>query len=186
MTAVYGFRRSATGRISARMDEVERGLLRSLAEQVIALVAPESVGDDVDPLETLVGISPDAQMPEDPALARLLPDAYRDDPEAAAEFRRFTDRSLREAKVANARSVLSDLAKSGEKVRLTSQSAPAWLTFLNDARLTLGVRIGVQEDNHAELANLPEGDPRAGLFHVYDWLTFLQESLVQAVLPNNN
>ena len=36
--------------------------------------------------------------PEDPVLARLLPDGYRDDPEAAGEFRKYTEPSLRSAK----------------------------------------------------------------------------------------
>ena len=31
-------------------------------------------------------------------LARLLPDGYRDDPEAAGEFRRYTESALRSAK----------------------------------------------------------------------------------------
>ena len=44
-------------------------------------------------------IDPDAERPDDPALARLLPDAYADDDEASAEFRRFTERTLRETKM---------------------------------------------------------------------------------------
>jgi hypothetical protein len=35
----------------------------------------------------------------------------------------------------------------------------------------------------AELAELPDDDPRAATFHVYDWLTYLQETLVRAVMP---
>jgi hypothetical protein len=34
----------------------------------------------------------------------------------------------------------------------------------------------------AEFAELPEEDPRSATYHVYDWLTFLQESLVRAVM----
>jgi hypothetical protein len=35
----------------------------------------------------------------------------------------------------------------------------------------------------ADLAALPDDDPRAATFHVYDWLTYLQESLVHSVMP---
>ena len=37
----YGFQRTATGRIVLRVDQVERGLLASVARQVIDLVKPE-------------------------------------------------------------------------------------------------------------------------------------------------
>ena len=39
-------------------------------------------------------------------------------------------------------------------------------------------------DNHDDLAELPEDDPRAGLLDVYDWLTYLQETLVQLHLDD--
>ena len=66
---------------------------------------------------------------------------------------------------------------------LTADEALCWLGFLNDARIAIGIRLEVTEENHDELAELPEGDPRAGLFDVYDWLTFLQDSLVKLHLP---
>ena len=179
----HGFQRTVTGRTVLRLDEVERGLLRTIAEQVIAFVEPDAVDEAADPLALLVGLDDEAQRPEDPALIRLLPDAYLGDEEASAEFRRFTERGLREQKSAHARAVLDGLARSGEKITLAPDELPSWLGFLNDARLALGVRIGIAEDNHEELASLPEEDPRFAAFHVYDWLTFLQESLVQLMLP---
>ena len=57
------------------------------------------------------------------------------------------------------------------------------IELLNDARIAIGTRIQISEDNHEELAGLPDDDPRSGLFHVYDWLTFLQESLVRCMDP---
>jgi hypothetical protein len=177
-----GFQRSVTGRVVGRLDVVERGLLRSLAEQVVDLVTPETAVED-DPLAEMVGITPDAQEPTDPALARLLPAGYDDDPEAAAEFRRFTDRSLRDLKLAHARRVLADLENSGDKVRLSDDGVAAWLGFLTDARLTLGVRLGVTAETLEELSNLAEDDPRAAMYFLYDWLTYLQETLVRAAMP---
>ena len=179
---VHGFQRTATGRIVLRVDVVEKGLLGSLVEQLIEFVTPEGAAEE-DPLVSLVGLNPDAERPEDPALARLFPDAYLDDADAAAQFRRFTERALRETKLAHAQTVLDTLRRSGEKVTLTADEATAWLGALNDVRLALGTRLGVTEEGMAELAELPEDDPRAATFHVYDWLTYLQETLVRSVMP---
>jgi hypothetical protein len=180
--SVHGFRRTATGRIVLRVDVVEKGLLTTLLEQLMEFVSPE-VAEDEDPLVQIVGLDPDAERPADPALARLFPDAYLDDVDAAAEFRRFTERSLREAKIAHATTALETLRRSGEKVTLSGEEALAWLGALNDVRLALGTRLGISEEGMAELAELPDDDPRAATFHVYDWLTYLQETLVRAVMP---
>ena len=179
--SVHGFRRTATGRIVLRVDVVEKGLLTTLLEQLVEFVSPE-VAEDEDPLVRIVGLDPEAERPEDPALARLFPDAYLDDADAAAQFRRFTERPLRETKVAHASTALDTLRRSGEKVTLTADEAQAWLGALNDVRLALGTRLGITEEGMDELSSLPDDDPRSATFHVYDWLTYLQESLVQSVM----
>jgi hypothetical protein len=165
------------------LEEVEVALLQSLAAQVIDFVGPR-MDEDADPLVALVGIDPEATTPADPALRRLLPDAYADDPDASAQFRRFTEMDLRTQKAAHAQRVLDDLERLGPEVMIAGEAIPAWLGFLNDTRLTLGARIGITEENHDELLSLTDADPRAGLYQVYDWLTFLQESLVQTLLPS--
>lgn len=179
--ATYGFQRTATGRIVLRVDAVERGLLRSVAQQVMDLVKPDELPADADPLAAELGwIEGDVGLSDDPAVARLLPNAYADDAEAA-DFRRFTERDLRQTKVEHASAVLAEIERSGDKIVVGSPDS--WLGTLNDARLAIGTRIQIGDDNHEELASLPEDDPRAGLFHVYDWLTFLQESLVRCLDP---
>src|ERR1700735_2145399 len=50
---------------------------------------PVSLADMVD------AVMEPVEIPEDPVLRRLLPDAYRDDSEAAKEFRRLTEADLR-------------------------------------------------------------------------------------------
>jgi hypothetical protein len=179
----HGFRRGFGGRIVLRCDEVERTILGDLVGQLVELVTPEddAWGADADPLARLVGIDPGAERPDDPALARLFPDAYTDDEEAAAEYRRFTQRSLRETKLAHAVTVAHTLERSGDKLVLSQADAQAWLGTLNDLRLTIGSRLGIDEDNHEDFLELPEDHPAFALFHVYDWLTFLQETLVQAL-----
>jgi Domain of unknown function (DUF2017) len=165
------------------LEDVEVALLQSLARQLQDLVGPRH-DPDADPLEALVGIDPLAQTPDDPALRRLLPDAYLDDADAAGEFRRFTERDLRAAKADNARLVDAQLEHEGGDVTIAGDAIPAWLGFLNDTRLTIGTRLEISEENHDDLADLPDSDPRSGLFQVYDWLTFLQESIVQRILPS--
>lgn len=177
-----GFDRTDTDRVVLRLESVERGLLLSLVEQLLVFVAPAESPSE-DPLAAMIGIDESAVKPQDPALARLLPDAYLDDDEAAGDFRRFTERSLREIKLAHARSVEATLQRSGEKLVLSEDEALAWLGFLNDTRLALGTRIGVTEDAYEELSALDEEDPRVGGFQVYDWLTYLQDSLVRSLDP---
>ena len=84
--------------------------------------------------------------PEDPVLARLLPDGYRDDAEAAGEFRRYTEPALRSAKYQAAQEMLDTLPESGGRIQLTQDQALSWLKALNDVRLALGVRLGVTEE----------------------------------------
>ena len=177
----YGFQRTATGRVVLRVDQVERGLLMSVARQVMDLVQPAEASPDQDPLAAQLGwVDGDVGISDDPAVARLLPDAY-DDPDDAREFRRFTENDLRQSKMQHAMTVVEEIGRSGEKVAVTSTDS--WLGLLNDARIAIGTRIQISEDNHEELAELPDDDPRSGLFHVYDWLTFLQESLVRCMDP---
>lgn len=181
MAKTYGFAKGRRGAVSINLDEPERELLRSLARQIEEFVAPDPLDPDADPLAALVGIDETAEVPDDPALARLFPDAFIDDDEASADFRRFTERSLREAKVAHARVVIAALESGASDI--PKDQVGAWLGFLNDTRLTLGSRLDMTEDSHDALASLPEDDPRAGLFHVYDWLTYLQDTLVRLVMP---
>ncbi|MBD8726852.1 DUF2017 domain-containing protein [Frigoribacterium sp. CFBP 13707] len=114
--------------------------------------------------------------PGDPAMARLLPSAYPDDEEAAAEFRRFTADDLTARKVANARRVLDDLGPPPTS-RLDEAGQQSWLRTLTDLRLVLGSRLGVTDGGPA-----PTDDPAALVMNdVFDWLGYLQESLVQAL-----
>ena len=108
---------------------------------------------------------------DDPVSRRLFPDASPD-PATAAELRDLLEDDLREAKLAAARTLLETLPDDG-RLDLDVESAEQWLTALNDLRLTIGTAIGVTEED--------EGDPDDGGRALYDWLTFLQDTLVEAV-----
>jgi hypothetical protein len=137
--------------------------------------------DDLDALEAMLYPPGAAQTPEDPVLARLLPDAYSDDPEAAGEFRKYTEPALRSAKYEVARQMLDTLPEAGGRIQLSHDEALSWLKALNDVRLALGVRLGVTEEFEQEWAKLKPDDPQWTAYEVYAWLGAVQESLVQAL-----
>lgn len=138
--------------------------------------------DTVDSWTRALGISDQTSPPEDPALARLFPDAYRDDPKAAGEFRRYTEVGLRARKIADARQVLGTLAGVGRRQRLDVPTATAWLRTLTDLRLTMGTRLEVTEEMDEQAwASWDDDDPRKPVFAVYSWLGWLQEMLVRAL-----
>jgi hypothetical protein len=158
------------------------------ADTADAADTAEASGPDPRELDKLFGFTGTAGSagpaapPEDPALARLLPDGYRDDPDAAGEFRKYTEHSLRSAKQESARIVLDTLPAEGGAVRLSGDQAQDWLRTLNDVRLALGVRLEVTEEFEEQWAKLPPDDPRSAAFEVYDWLGSVQESLIQALM----
>ena len=136
---------------------------------------------NADDLAAMIGFSDNTELPDDPVLARLLPDAYSDDPDASGEFRRYTESGLRSGKAAAARTVLATLPPAGGRIRLSEPEAQAWLRALNDVRLALGVRLEVTDDFDDQVANMEADDPRAAYIGVYQWLAFLQETLVRAL-----
>ncbi len=195
------FRRSR-GRVSARFTASQAVILRNLVSQVAELMGgaagpgiadataadaatdPAGRGEPVPSVEDLAAMMNAAgptSPPDDPVLGRLLPDAYRDDPEAAGEFRRYTEQGLRSGKVAAAQTVLDTLPADGGQVRLRPEDAQAWLRALNDVRLAVGTVLGITEDYEDELETASWADPRSAYLEVYHWLGYLQDSLVRAL-----
>jgi hypothetical protein len=183
------FRPTWGGGARAALAPAEASLLRSLVGQVITLIAPDGPAapkeqDEPDGLpawDDLAGLDRELSTPDDPVLARLLPDGYRDDPDAAGEFRKYTESGLRSAKQQAAQEMLDTLPEAGGKVQLTHDQAHAWLKALNDVRLALGVRLGVTEEFEDQWGRLAADDPQWAAYEVYAWLGAVQESLVQAL-----
>jgi uncharacterized protein DUF2017 len=197
------FRRSR-GRVSARFTAAQAVILRNLVSQVAELMGtaadpgaadpaapgspagqgPAGPGEpalSIEELAAAIGAAGPTSPPEDPVLARLLPDGYRDDPEAAGEFRRYTEQGLRSGKVAAAQTVLDTLPAGGGHVRLGPEDAQAWLRALNDIRLAIGTVLGITEDYEDEMEAASWADPRSAYLEVYHWLGYLQDSLVRAL-----
>jgi len=119
----------------------------------------------------------------DPALARLTPDAYPDDPDASREFRSLTRGDLLHRRANDASTVRRALATiqpaddpeadfSPVDIAIPDEEIEAWLRTLTAVRLVVAHRLGIdaEEDHDAS-------DPRFG---VYDWLGYRLDGLVQA------
>ena len=195
------FKRKGT-RFVARLDEMERDVVVGLLEQTYEFLAPEPREPTSDPFDDLVSRlgmprlkdaedaagDDDAGALRDPAMDRILPSAHRDDPALSAEFRRLTEHGIREGKAANlATAITALLSADGDKVRLDQEQAQAMVVALTDVRLLLGERLGLRTDEDAEalqdrLERASEDDPDLHLAAAYDFLTWLQETLLQALM----
>ncbi|MFG3341039.1 DUF2017 domain-containing protein [Glycomyces sp. NPDC048151] len=184
------------GGATASFDETEAGLLRAYAAQMLELVdARDGAGGTAEDLIASAFSEGPTELPEDPALARLFPDAYTDlgpDGDAAAasaEFRRYTENDLRARKRDDAQAVIDSLealapeGRARQQLRLDADGCRHWLGALNDLRLVIASRLEINDDDDfEELLELPEDDPRHPLALVYGWLTTLQDTLVEAMM----
>lgn len=183
----------------ARLDDDEREVVIGLLEQTRQFLAPvprEPTGDPFEDMVARIGLprlkdgeaGDGEQSPVDPALGRLLPDAHREDPALSAEFRRLTEHGLRAGKAARlATAIAALLEPDGDKVSLDQDQAQAMVVALTDVRLVLGERLGLRTDDDADalqdrLEDASEDDPQLHLAAYYDFLTWLQESLIQALM----
>lgn len=146
------------------------------------------LSDLVATFADLVAGSADADV-DDPALARLAPDAYPDDPEAGSEFRRLTRGDLLDRRREDAGTVLRILDPSGDvpslsalddetaalprTVSLDSRDVPAWMRTLAAVRLVLASRLGIEHEG-----DTGSGDPR---FVLYEWVGVLLDAIVRTV-----
>ena len=129
----------------------------------------------------------------DPAIARLVPDAYADDAEAAQDFRDMTERDLLDRRRQDAGVVLSSLsgpatlpddAEPGDEVlmelielRLEPDALQAWLRCLAAIRLVLATRLDIRTEEDHDV-----DDPRFG---IYEWLGYRLDGLVQAAAEDD-
>ncbi len=189
-----GFQPRRGGGAVATFSGFEADLLRSLASQLVELLRNEvaaPTGTD-DPLEELLDFTGPTTEPDDPVLARLFPSAYPDDEEAAGEFRRFTEGSLRDLKAGAAVALIETLEDAGlppeltedgltVDVELVTPDAVTWMKSFTDIRLALATRLGVEEGDEEYWYSLSDEDPRSHVHDIYEWVGYLQETLVDAL-----
>lgn len=176
-----GWRRQGRGarvRLVATLDQREAGLLRALVTQVLEMLVERQRAVPEDALAEITGIrTGPSTPPEDEVLARLLPDFHREDADLAGAMRSLREPELIDAKSRAADVLLATCPESGGRIELDVDQADLWLSALNDVRLALGTTIGVTEDM-PEIP--PEDENLAAHLGVYQWLTFVQDALVQA------
>jgi hypothetical protein len=136
-------------------------------------------------LQTLLADSLSADALTDGAVRRLLPDAYRDDEEAAEEWRRLSRRGLVERKVAHAATVSRALASAAASLEATTitlapDDALDWVRAVGDLRLVIADRIGIVVDGDEGTTTEP------GLLDLYDWLAWIQDDLVRTFEAHEN
>ncbi len=187
------FSRRRRGGLCATFEPGEAAILANLAGQIVELLRDRNgpAESDADPLAAQLGLGGPSLPPEDPVLARLLPDAYAEDVEESAEFRRFTERTLTSAKVDNAERLIGSLREGGlpedgdaatvVEIELDPAGVQAWLRSLTDIRLALAVRLGIETDDDLAAAEHGDDDAAQAMAEIYDWLGYVQESLVVAL-----
>lgn len=183
-------------RVIATFTGFEADLLRSLASQMVELLRnerAEPAAPTADAFEALMSeFSGATTIPEDPVLARLFPNAYPEDEEAAADFRRFTESGLRDGKAAASGLVIDVLEDAGLPpeltedglvidVELTPDEAETWMRAFTDIRLALATRLGVEAGDEHYWHSLPDDDPRAQAHDIYEWVGYLQETIIEAL-----
>jgi hypothetical protein len=184
-------------RVIATFSGFEADLLRSLASQMVELLRnerAEPAPPSADAFDALMAeFSGATTIPEDPVLARLFPSAYTDDEESAADFRRFTEGGLRDGKAAASGLIIDTLEDAGLPpeltedglmidVELSRDEAETWMRAFTDIRLALATRLGVEADDEHYWHSLPDDDPRAQAHDIYEWVGFLQETVVEALM----
>ena len=151
-------KRTRRGDFELRLTTDERTILRGLPDQLRNLIEHE------DPTS-------------DPAMARLYPPAYEDDPIRNLEFERMAGDDLTSQRLSS----ISAMEASIDADRLTENQLLSWLGVLNDLRLVLGTRLDITEDTTEE--DFAAGDPRAPTFALYGYLTWLVDAIVSELDP---
>jgi hypothetical protein len=170
------FSRELGDELTLELDDAELGVLSQLFAQMSELLDDPENETGTDPLAKLLNMSGSTQISEDPALARLFPDGYSDDEHASADFRRFTEQDLRAQKVAALSTVIETLSEWQGVSSVTPEQAQDWLKALNDIRLVLGTRLEITD------ASDRGADPEDPGMHLYNYLTYLQGTLIDTLI----
>lgn len=126
------------------------------------------IADEIDEIVTL----------DIPETRRLFPTAYPKDPDKDAGYQVLA----REGLVDQRRTAADTVRATAEEEILTEDELAQWMSVINDARLVLGTRLDVSEDDEPNF-----DDPDIGLYLIYDELGYLLDSIVKvmvAALPD--
>lgn len=141
------------GHVAVRLSDDERALLGHLADQMDALLAD----------------------PDDPALQRLFPPAFTDDPVEEAGYQMLMGDELLQSHVRSVR-LLRDLA---DEHQLDPSQANAWLQAINATFVYLGARLDITEDSHR--VRVDPDDPDIALWLTFEFLGEMLSELVHVL-----
>jgi hypothetical protein len=152
-------------RIRMQLEPIEVDLLRTTRDGVRAALA----GGD----------------PTDPIVQRLFPRALGDDDEADAELRRLLHDDLLASRLTGLDALIELLDRGSThrgnlRVDLQGDEPLLVLGVLNDLRLAIGARVGIED---LDRASLTEDDPVSYRLAVMDHLAGMQEQLLSILDP---
>lgn len=153
---VHPVERTKEGDFELQISQGERDLLKGIPVQLRDLLE-------------------NGDRERDPALLRLFPDAYRDDPERSSEYSEMVGGELRSGRL----SAAAVMERTIDAERLSEEEITAWLSSINDVRIVMGTRLDVTEETRAE--DFEGDEDRGGAFAVYLYLTYLEDHIVTAL-----
>jgi len=151
-------RRTRRGDFELHLEAGERDVLRGLPEQLRDLLRHEDPSSD-------------------PAVARLYPPAYPDDPIQNLEYERLASDDLTRQRLM----AIDRMSATADAERLSEEDLLAWLSVLNDLRLVLGTRLEITEETTED--DFQSDDPRAPAYTLYGYLTWLVDGIVRTLPP---
>lgn len=163
-------------RYTCVFEPMEREVLGNLSAVVSEALISRAQSVKKDPLAEMTGIpGGHKDAPEDPAMARLLPDFERQgDEEYEGDnslLRSIHENDITKAKIKNLQVINSALGPDGNvAITASEEEAQAWVAGLNDIRLYLAsgeIRGGEAAEEDRE--------------NLIQWLAYNQESLLEAM-----
>lgn len=163
-------------KFSTTFDPMEREVLGNLAATVAEALMERARTAPRDELAQMMGLpAGHKDAPEDPSLARLLPDFERDGDEEFdgdnALLRSLHETDIISGKLENLQAITSAVGPDGGvEVSLDEREAQQVIAGLNDLRLYLAAGEG-----HNEMQAQDRGE-------LVEWLAYNQESLLTALM----
>lgn len=107
-----------------------------------------------------------------PALTRLFPTAYPDDPERDAGYQVFAHGEL----IDQRRGAIQRLGETARDTEVDAETLSQWMRVINDTRLVLGTILDVSEDDQT-----PVDEHNEEVFDVYELLGYLLSEIIEAL-----
>ena len=143
-------------RFTVRLRKSQRELLLELCQQSRTLLEHEDPSSD-------------------PAVARLFPAAYQDDPLRNLEY----ETNLGGAPKTGKLDALDMMERTLDAKELSEDELLSWMGVVNDLRLVLGTRIDVTEESTDE--EFPKTSPHHDAWQVYQFLGWLLQEMLSAL-----